>query len=334
MKKIHRDFPDAKIRPLGKGGRGIVFELDRPDSEDLVAKVPKREGMEAASEEYRRQIDLKDRLPEQYFLLPTAVDTKEGPPVLFLPLVRHGTLQDQMGMMGSKLSGKEMIDLFQKVTAPLHVLHEEGLAHNDFKPANLYPSFKEGKVVGMRLGDLDTVTLPGGTVNDGVFTVEFTRLQNWSTEEWVRFARRSSYTRDLDALQRTFQWLALAQRSDTDLPTAIQLEFGTYTPFPEGVRALDPKLERIPSVISSLPFKKTGDVIGLLASAKKAYQDSNPWNSFLPSLSQFLNEKLDSVEAAKAIQSDADLLKSYKAGELKLKPALRSLLLISPVHNR
>jgi WD40 repeat protein len=148
---------------LGEGGFGKVYKVRHPGwNINLAVKSPKPEIVAAAGgvENFEREAEtwvnlgLHPHIVSCYYVRRTPLipplargddsssDSQDGSPLVFAEYVAGGSLQDwienrQLYEGGRAASLKRILDIAIQFAWGLHYAHEQGLVHQDVKPANV-----------------------------------------------------------------------------------------------------------------------------------------------------------------------------------------------------
>jgi serine/threonine protein kinase len=177
---------------LGEGGFGKVYKVRHQGwNIDLAVKSPKPEIVAAAGgvENFEREAEtwvnlgLHPHIVSCYYVRRTPLipslgrgddspsESQDGSPLVFAEYVAGGSLQDwienrQLYDGGTAASLKRILDIAIQFAWGLHYSHEQGLIHQDVKPANvmLTPQgavkvtdfgLANAKAMAARLGEVD-----------------------------------------------------------------------------------------------------------------------------------------------------------------------------------
>ncbi len=134
------------IKPLGSGGWGAVYEVER--SNDAARFALKRlsralSGLEAARLAREAEVGARLRHPNLVSIVDVGVDAR-GAPYAVMDLIRGGSLEDLRGRFGTLPDARSLLlDTAQGLAA----LHRERIAHRDIKPANVLLHLESGRRV-------------------------------------------------------------------------------------------------------------------------------------------------------------------------------------------
>ncbi len=124
------------VRPLGEGGMGAVYEVERiTDGQALALKVVTTVVTRAAALRFTREAEIGARL--RHGNLVPIVDVgvaPNGAPFLVMELVRGSSLEERRVEFGKPAWA---IPILRQVAEGLAALHAAGIVHRDLKPANI-----------------------------------------------------------------------------------------------------------------------------------------------------------------------------------------------------
>lgn len=131
---------------LGEGGMGIVYKIQKPDwNIELAMKFPKAEIFTRAEgkENFTREAETWINLGEHPHITSCSfVQMLGGIPHIFAEYVEGGSLADWIRRRklyegGTEQALARMLDVAIQFAWGLHYAHQQGLVHQDVKPANV-----------------------------------------------------------------------------------------------------------------------------------------------------------------------------------------------------
>ena len=140
------------IGQLGEGGMGMVYKVhDRLSNWDLAVKCPKPEIFAKAGgkENFIREAETWVNLGEHPHIVSCRfVETLGGVPRIFAEYIDGGSLADWIRRRTLYKGGPEqalqrVLDMAIQSAWGLHYAHEQGLVHQDVKPANILMTMDE-----------------------------------------------------------------------------------------------------------------------------------------------------------------------------------------------
>jgi ketosteroid isomerase-like protein len=144
------------VRPLGEGGMGAVFEVERQtDGQRLALKVMTTHDSREAAGRFAREAEIGARLRHPHLVSIVDVGISEGAPFLVMELVTGGALEAHRDRFGDVRWG---VSVLRQVADGLDALHAAGIIHRDLKPANVLLD-ADGIV---KLGDFGIAGFGGG----------------------------------------------------------------------------------------------------------------------------------------------------------------------------
>lgn len=124
------------VRPLGEGGMGAVFEVERQtDGQRLALKVMTGDASVREAARFAREAEIGARLRHAHLV--SIVDigiTDGGAPFLAMELVTGGSLEAHRARFGESAWA---LPILRHAASGLVALHEAGVVHRDLKPANV-----------------------------------------------------------------------------------------------------------------------------------------------------------------------------------------------------
>ena len=119
------------IRPLGRGGAGVVW-LARDDAlERYVAVKFLGDAQAGLLERFRREARFTARLNSKAIVEVYELGEHEGRPYIAMEYVDGGNLDD------AELEPMELVRVVREVAEALDHAHDQGIVHRDIKPANI-----------------------------------------------------------------------------------------------------------------------------------------------------------------------------------------------------
>jgi hypothetical protein len=128
--------PYQVVRELGRGGMGVVFEVQRPgDPRRLALKLMLGEQDPDAVARFRREAEVMARVNHAHVVRVHAFDVEPEGPYLVTDFVEgkglDGVLEDRF------LPCEQAATLVRDLADALEALHRAGILHRDLKPANV-----------------------------------------------------------------------------------------------------------------------------------------------------------------------------------------------------
>jgi serine/threonine protein kinase len=120
------------LRELGRGGMGVVFEVEREAQHFALKLLPIAAGPRA-SERFRREAAALRKLDHPGIAAIRDTGTDHGAPFLVMDLVRGQGLEEFEGPMAPRNAAALVRDLARIVQAA----HDTGVLHRDLKPQNV-----------------------------------------------------------------------------------------------------------------------------------------------------------------------------------------------------
>ncbi|MEO7331557.1 MAG: serine/threonine-protein kinase [Minicystis sp.] len=124
------------VRPLGKGGMGAVYEVERvTDGQHLALKVILGNVSRERAARFAREAEIGARLsaPNLVAIVDVGVGGG-GSPFLVMELVTGGSLEGRRDRFGDIAWA---LPILRQVARGLRALHEAGVVHRDLKPGNV-----------------------------------------------------------------------------------------------------------------------------------------------------------------------------------------------------
>jgi serine/threonine protein kinase len=127
------------IEKIGKGGFGEVWKaFDEKGRLAVALKIISPEnGLSTTLHDLlRSEYNKTFSLTHQYLLVPRHYDVCEGCPYIVMPICERGSLEDSL-IRKQHFSERELCLILFQMAKALSYLHENGILHNDVKPANI-----------------------------------------------------------------------------------------------------------------------------------------------------------------------------------------------------
>ncbi|MBX3470320.1 MAG: serine/threonine protein kinase [Planctomycetes bacterium] len=132
--------PYRALRELGRGGMGVVYEVERVETGGRYALKTLSLDLAAADPDFRarfaREAQLAARLDHPHVVRTHAADLEARPPWIVQDLLPGGSLEARLRREGP-LPVAEAVDLARKVALALAHAHARGVLHRDVKPENV-----------------------------------------------------------------------------------------------------------------------------------------------------------------------------------------------------
>ena len=120
-------------REIGRGGMGVVLEVERVDDGRVEALKWCRVGG-AWLKRFAREVRLMERVRHRHVVPVLASNLEASPPYFVMPLA-EGSLADALPGLAWRES--EALGVFRQVCLGVRAIHESGIVHRDIKPANV-----------------------------------------------------------------------------------------------------------------------------------------------------------------------------------------------------
>ncbi len=138
------------LKPLDRGGMGIVFQGEDPQLKRFVAlKVMKSEYASdpAARKRYLREAQAIAALRHDHIVTIYQVGEQSGMPFLAMELLKGESLDARL-RRESRLPIKDVLRIGREIAEGLSAAHGKGLVHRDIKPSNVWLEHRdtEGRV--------------------------------------------------------------------------------------------------------------------------------------------------------------------------------------------
>jgi len=123
-------------RPLGRGGMGAVYEVERMrDGRKLALKVVTAALQAKQAARFAREAEIGARLQHENLVSIVDVGVAAGAtPFLVMELVQGGSLEDKRARFGD---AKWAMPILRQIAAGLAELHANRVVHRDLKPGNV-----------------------------------------------------------------------------------------------------------------------------------------------------------------------------------------------------
>lgn len=129
------------VRPIGRGGFGLVYEAEHLGLRARVAiKVLRSEGRQHPQtlERFRREAWASAQIASPHVVRVTDVDVLEdGTPFIVMELLQGRDLEAELSARG-RLPIRELVGYVLQAASAIHEAHLRGVVHRDLKPNNLF----------------------------------------------------------------------------------------------------------------------------------------------------------------------------------------------------
>ncbi|MFW5875427.1 MAG: protein kinase domain-containing protein [Myxococcota bacterium] len=132
------------VGPLGRGGMGTVYEVQRiTDGQHLALKLLQTAGNAAHVARFAREGEIATQVRHRNVVAVRDVGISQtGFMYLVMDLVQGGTLEEARDRFGDAAWA---LPLLRQVASGLAALHDASIVHRDLKPANVLLEVREGK---------------------------------------------------------------------------------------------------------------------------------------------------------------------------------------------
>jgi serine/threonine-protein kinase len=159
------------LRPIARGGMGVVFEVEhRGTGARYAAKVVKEAGDARARERFKREAELLARVDRHPGIVKihSFGEAQDGNLYMILDLVQGESLDKMLARAGT-VEPRAAAALARAVALALGAAHTQGIVHRDVKPANILVEAASGEPRLADFGiaaarDLDRLTRTGAFV--------------------------------------------------------------------------------------------------------------------------------------------------------------------------
>ncbi len=144
------------VRPIGRGGMGVVYEAWQDDPRRVVALKVIRGGALADPlrvRRFQREAESLGRLdhPGIARIFEAGLDAESGDHWFALELVRGRPLAEFV--RAEQPSRATLLDLFARICLAVDHAHRHGVVHRDLKPSNVLVVAQEGSPLGVKVLD-------------------------------------------------------------------------------------------------------------------------------------------------------------------------------------
>ena len=131
------------IREIGRGGMGVVYEVEDAVTGDHYAVkrlLPAYASRPEIVQQFRTEGAASIRFTNQsrYFVSTQTVGLDDGHPYIVMQLVRYPTLRNRLDASGGRLGTEEALPVLMEIASGLADLHSLGYIHRDLKPDNVF----------------------------------------------------------------------------------------------------------------------------------------------------------------------------------------------------
>jgi serine/threonine protein kinase len=149
----HGDVIDSRytvIREIGRGGMGVVYEVEDAVTSDRYAVkrlLPEYSSRSEIVEVFRSEGAASMRFTNKSprFVTTQTVNLENDVPYIVLQLVNQPTLRTILqSTTGGRLLLPEVLPILREVAVALSELHDLGYVHRDLKPENIFVDYSDG----------------------------------------------------------------------------------------------------------------------------------------------------------------------------------------------
>jgi hypothetical protein len=140
------------IKPLGSGGMGAVYEVERlTDGRRLALKIVSGRISRAVALRFAREAEIGARVHHAHLVSIVDVGVaSSGAPFLVMELVVGRSLEDCRPEFGNRAWA---IPLLRQIASGLVALHDAGVVHRDLKPANILVQPESDGIASAKISD-------------------------------------------------------------------------------------------------------------------------------------------------------------------------------------
>ena len=227
------------LRPLGQGGMGVVYEVERlQDGRRLALKLMLGVAHRAALARFAREAQVAAQLDHPHVVATLDLGvTDSGALFLVMELVRGTTLQTERARYGEVAWG---VRVLVQVGRALAAMHAEGIVHRDLKPSNV---MLEGSLV--KVGDFGIAALLDD--EPGIASLTRTGLlagtPPYMAPELANGIRDATPAADIFSLG-VLCFEVLARRLPHAVPPVLEAQFGHSPSAPESIEHAVPSVPK------------------------------------------------------------------------------------------
>lgn len=131
------------IREIGRGGMGIVYEVEDSITGDRYAVkrlLPAFASRPEIIQQFRTEGAASIRFTNQsrHFVSTQTVGLDNGQPYIVMQLIAHPTLRTLLNQSGGRLAIETALPILGAIATVLAELHDFGFIHRDLKPENIF----------------------------------------------------------------------------------------------------------------------------------------------------------------------------------------------------